>query len=199
MSVPPRNNLITRLINNLYNYLWIKKHGLKLTSPEIKSKKHYHHFMTVWLLNIDRMLSKLDIETEKYSFIDVGCGRGISTIYACRKYSFNKIYGFDFNQGLINDAITNVLEMKSCNSNDIVFFKADANSYILPNEDQVVFMFNPFDSITMKRFIENNIDTMRKNNVIIIYANSHYLDTIKDFSPRRIVEIRKYNCSVIFI
>ena len=62
-------------------------------------------------------------------------GRGISTIYACRKYSFNKIYGFDFNQGLINDAITNVLEMKSCNSNDIVFFKADANSYILPNEN----------------------------------------------------------------
>jgi ribosomal protein L11 methylase PrmA len=164
-----------------------------------ENKEHAEPYSTVWFLNIHRMLSKLKVSLDEYSLVDVGCGRGVAAYYINKKYNFKKVSGFDFDDNLILDAKYNMEMSRNYNpERKINFFVADADSHILSEGKHVIFMFNPFGLIIMKRFLDNNIDIIKKNKMIIAYANHRQLDLIKSYSPVKIDSIERYNCSVIY-
>ncbi len=59
-----------------------------------------------------------------------------------------------------------------------------------------IFMFNPFDSFVMKKFLTNNIDILRKNRSVIAYCNYIEIKTIKRFC-KKIIYIKKYKLALI--
>ena len=191
------------LVNDAYNHLWIYKCGIPANQPmqveemavEADSKAHAQPFMTVWFKNIDRLLAKLSGPEEEYSFIDIGCGRGLAALYVARHYNFESLSGLDFEHSLIVDAHRNQHTMADFTNVD--FFVADATAHELPDRKYVVFMFNPFDAPVMQAFMENNIDSLRRNKSVIAYANYHQLDVIKSFEPASIKMIEDYRCALI--
>ncbi len=191
---------IRYLINDSYNAWYIRKKGILDNEPASVSsfqnksevKENACPFLSVWLLNIKRIISASKIKTEHYDFIDVGCGKAISTIYVKDKYFFNSVSGFDFEPGLLESAFRNKGEA------DINFFEADASKLVLERKKWFVFMFNPFDAVVVEEFVKNNIEMFRATNSVIGYANAREMDVIKKFSPDKIVDIPKYRCSVIF-
>ena len=81
--------------------------------------------------------------------------------------------GFDISQNLIKIAKINKYRILSHipRAEQIEFRCMDARSIVLPDEPNVLFMFNPFGWDTLSSFLENNIKNLRKNRSFLIYAN----------------------------
>lgn len=194
--------------NSEYNARWILSEGLvgegMVSKDELdveeSVKLDASPFMVVWLKNIDRLCSQLpdDFEFNKYVLVDVGCGSGISTIYFYRKYSFKYVKGFDFSASLIKTAEENKRQLLLLGGNvkPLAFEVGDAKSYRLPQEPLVMFMFNPFGWETMKVFIENNIETLRKTKSLLLYANDIFISDIAEYG-KILSRDDYYNLSVV--
>ncbi len=159
-------------------------------------KQNAGAFMTVWLLNIKRIIQSSQINPQDFHLLDVGCGKAISTIYFKSQYNFKSVSGFDFEQSLLNIAQKNL----QCSNfeRDIQLFNANANTFLLEDKKWFLFMFNPFDEVVMETFIKNNIEILKKTNSVIGYANSHQLDVIKKFQPEKIITIPNYKLAIIY-
>lgn len=58
-------------------------------------------------------------------------------------------------------------------------------------------MFNPFDGVIMKKFIENNYNNLVKNKSVIAYSNYNYLDIIKNYT-KNIDTIDQYKLAICY-
>jgi SAM-dependent methyltransferase len=201
-------SLEIRQENSEYNVRWISSEGMvgerTVSKDELDVEEHVKldasPFMVVWLKNIDRLCSRLpdDFDFGKYTLIDVGCGSGISTIYFHMKYPFKYLKGFDFSTSLVEAAEKNKQNLLSrgVSVESISYEVGDAKRYRLPQEPLVMFMFNPFGWETMKVFIENNIDALRKTNSLLLYANDIYVNDIANYG-KILSRDDYYNLSVV--
>lgn len=56
-------------------------------------------------------------------------------------------------------------------ADNIEFINIDASKYFLPEENNFVFMFNPFDGFVLEKFLRTNLNHFKKYNSVIAYAN----------------------------
>ena len=191
--------------NEDFNRKWILEKGvmnhqvIDVSNLCVSEQDKYdaNPFHVVWFKNIDRLMNMLseNIRLKDITFVDVGCGSGISTLYVADNYNFKKYIGFDFDPELIKSAELNRNLFKMGNKS-LTFVQENARSYALPNEKCLLFMFNPFGLETMKIFIENNLDLLRETASIIAYANDlciDYLDSLNTDVKRN----EKFNLSLI--
>ena len=192
-----------RKYNEKYNRKWIKKnnlmyfHNIKVEKFENKStsKKDSSPMMVVWLKNIDRLMDLIpkSYDITNYHLLDVGCGSGISTIYFNQTYIFKSYSGFDFESKFIEYCKIN--NKKSSLSN-IDFYVKDVMNIILDDRPTFLFLFNPFGLTTMKTFLENNIDNLKKNKSIIGYVNDIHVNYFNSLNTH-IIRNDNYNISII--
>jgi SAM-dependent methyltransferase len=167
-----------RKIFNFEDYVFEKRYSLELrgiVSNKVLSTEYKNSlpnaaaYQAVWCRN----LRELFFEAKKtgydfQNFVDVGSGKGKACFYAQARKEFDNIIGIEFSKPLVDIANVN---KKKLNSQDITFLHADAAEFKLPNQLSFVFMFNPFDSVVLEKFISNNIDHFKKQKSIIAYAN----------------------------
>ena len=203
------NNFITRLYNESYNFLFEKLNNIKINKSEnknnskqdIKYSEHSTALTTAWLLNLKRLykLSKKHVDITNYHFLDVGCGNGIPLIYAYKKLKFKSYSGFDFVLEYVEISKNNIKSSIDKNKiKDLFVFESNAAEINLDkNKSYFIFMFNPFDGIVMKKFLENNYEILKMTKSIISYSNYYQLDVIKNYS-KNIKKIEKYKLAVIY-
>ena len=157
-------------------------------------------FMVVWLKNVERLYEMFCSEFDCQSFVllDVGCGSGISTIFFHQKYDFDRCDGFDFSSSLIGLANKNmkIINRNGFDTSSISFEIADAKQIKLQDKRYALFMFNPFGWETMSEFLSNNIEVLRKNNSVILYANDTCVGNLLEFG-RLVKRDNFFNLSVI--
>lgn len=204
-------NNVLRFYNNFYNFLFKKLNHIEIDKNEstnlvkknIKFLKHSNRLQTVWLLNLKKLydLTKKNLDTRYYHFLDVGCGNGIALIYAHKRLVFKTYSGFDFIPNYVNVSkknISNSIKKKGVGvNNHITIFNANAGEYILQNKSYFIFMFNPFDAFIMKKFIKNNYYNLVKNKSVIAYSNYRQLNVIKNFT-KNIQIIDKFKLAVCY-
>lgn len=169
---------IKRVFFDFEDYLFEKKYALDLSgiietnnllSDHHDSISHAMAYQAVWIRNLRELFSEAKKTGYKFeNFIDIGSGKGKACFYAHKKNIFNHIIGVDFSEPLVEIANIN---KKKLNSKNISFINADAIQFVLPNQTCLVFMFNPFDSTILEKFISNNINHFNNFNSIIAYAN----------------------------
>ena len=142
--------------------------------------------------NIDRLFSLLPKSSfDEYNLLDIGCGLGISTNYILKHYKFNSYSGFDISNDLLKVA-------KKINKHlPINFIREDVTNLLLENKKFVLYMFNPFGFKTLKSFLDNNIQNLKINKSIILYANDLYINEINQIYDVEIIRNHFYNLSVI--
>lgn len=126
-----------------------------------------NYYTATWLF--DR-LTPADINT---AFIDIGCGKG-RVLAIAAAYGFQQITGIEYSPRLCRLAqpICNVLQFRHPNTN-ISVIEADARVFDIPDNIGVIFLFNPFDEIIMKTFIEKVTASIhrKKRPLKVLYAN----------------------------
>lgn len=104
-------------------------------------------------------------------FVDIGCGVGRACFFAAYFGHFSNVTGIDFDAELIELAKKNDSKFDNVNSVAVDFQIGDAREYRLPDEECVVFLYNPFDGSVLYQFLENNRANFQKKGSVIVYVN----------------------------
>jgi SAM-dependent methyltransferase len=147
----------------------------KLTLAGENSEQN-HHYQGASYYILFYIFEKLRIETKNFPLIDYGCGKG-RALFVAEQCGFTNLIGVDIAKELIDDANSNkaVYVRKNSQSN-IDFLFEDATKYLIPDNAQVFYFFNPFGEEILQKVIDNIKESVKKHprKVYCIYLNPKY-------------------------
>ena len=97
-------------------------------------------------------------------FIDLGCGKG-RTLLVASKLGFNQVIGVEFARELVQIARANLARMGVVNASVI---HGDAAEFQFPDDDFVLYLYNPFSQEVMRRVIAN-LRRSRAKRIFVMY------------------------------
>jgi len=115
-------------------------------------------------------LEAVPVEVSKYTFVDLGCGKG-RALFVASQFGIRRIIGVELSPSLVRVARDNVSRWHR--PSDIQIICADASEYQWPRESLIVFLYNPFDSVILSRVLENLQASLRAGprDVRVIYCS----------------------------
>lgn len=130
---------------------------------------------TTWLafFNLKRYLKKCCLRG--VSIADIGCGKG-KMLYFFSQFPFKNIDGIEYSCEYADAARINMkkLERKGkADSKRVHVITGDASYYKDYHKYQMFYLYNPFDEVIMKAFIDNLLEDVRNHprDIRIIYCN----------------------------
>jgi len=188
---------IARQYYNFQDKAFESWHGIEtvgvVENPNLVSKqaeliKHATAYQAVWSRNIRVLINETQKIAHPDIFIDIGSGKGKACFYAS-KY-FCRVIGVEFSDALVEIAEKNKNNFRREN---IEFIVGDAGQYDLPDFQSLIFLFNPFDDIVLERFLRRNLDTIRRHDCLIAYANDRQRKVLSQFEFDCVLEIHFVN------
>jgi len=152
----------------------------------------------IWLFN--KILNGLHIPHKDYIFVDFGSGKGRVLLLAAR-YPFKKIIGVELSRQLHEMAIKNIQrcnkELQLCH--DISSRCLDVANFEIPDDNIVLYFYNPFDEYVMRQVLSNIEASFRRYHryMILIYANPIHHELIDQFDFLQIIKKNKRYCVYI--
>ena len=114
-----------------------------------------HMYAPVRTANAHAALRDLPIsDYSQYTFVDMGSGKG-RMLFVAAEYPFRKVIGVEFANELHDEAVANIRRYKHAKRRcgDIESVHADAAEFEFPNENLVIYLFNPFGPEVMGRML----------------------------------------------
>ena len=96
-----------------------------------------------------------------YTYIDLGSGKG-RTLFVASEFSFRHIIGVEFSRTLHLQACRNIAGFRRSNGRSIQSVCQDAAEFPFPDHPLVLYMFNPFGVVTMRRVLDNLERSLRQ-------------------------------------
>lgn len=148
---------------------WVALSDFSISSPNYAYGQEYAP-ITVQLFQ--DALSRVPIDHSRFTFIDLGSGKGRGLLLAAA-FPFHKIIGVEFVDTLHRIAIDNLriyTGPRLCP--DIELVCMDATLFPLPNKPLFILLFNPFVGPTMAHVLRNIEESLRAfpREVIVLYA-----------------------------
>lgn len=134
---------------------------------------HATSYQAVWTRNLRVLIRAARRHAELQVFVDVGAGKGKACIYASRHFA--NVIGVEYSANLLSAARANCIRSGRHN---ITLLLADACQYDLPAQTCLVFLFNPFDAVVLRQFVNRNLKRLRAHGSLIAYANDMQRDTL---------------------
>jgi hypothetical protein len=128
------------------------------------------------------MLAELSIDFARYTFIDVGAGKGRAILLAAG-YSFRKIIGVEFAPSLCDVARRNLETYtgpRLCTDIEVVC--ADVDDYEVPPGPIVYFLYNTFAAAMMARFASKVLGHCRGDALpsFVLYCSPEHARVYRD-------------------
>ena len=114
-------------------------------------------------------------DLSKYAFVDLGCGKG-RALFLASMLGIRRLIGVEISPKLVRIARANAAKWKS--SSNIEIICADASEWAWPQENLIVFLYNPFDGVILTRALAN----LRKSaseipkDIWVIYCSASHRD-----------------------
>jgi hypothetical protein len=122
---------------------------------------------------LEKVFDYLKNEQANDSIVDYGSGKGRVMVVAAY-YGFKRIIGIDFSSRLCEAAKQSILNPQQ-QFPDATFkiIHADATTYDIEKDDNVMFFFNPFDEVVMEQIIINIRQSLRNypRKIYVAYIN----------------------------
>ncbi|MCA9072371.1 MAG: hypothetical protein KDA84_25775, partial [Planctomycetaceae bacterium] len=123
---------------------------------------------------LGQILSQLGIDHAKFTFIDLGSGKGRVLLMAS-EYPFQRAIGVELSDKLHTVALQNILAFRGdrqCPNVESVC--CDATRFRFPHDPLVLYLFNPFSQTILTKVVQNLLISLDANPrpVIVIYFNA---------------------------
>ena len=120
-------------------------------------------------------LIRLDLDWSRFTFIDIGCGKGRALLLASR-HPFREIVGVELADELANVAKNNLRSFSASWRHADVPMRVlleDATAVPLPAGPLLLFLYHPFAGPVMKRFLAHLLASFaaEPREMILLYAN----------------------------
>lgn len=131
-------------------------------------------------------LDRLALDWPRYTFVDIGCGKGRPLLLATR-HPFRSCLGVELSPSLAAGAQRNLATFRAPwrqPTLDATVVVADATTMPLPDGPLLLFLYHPFAAPVMRRFIEHVLASARANprEIYLLYTNPE-LATMLDDTP----------------
>lgn len=104
--------------------------------------------------DIRAVFRHLDVDFGRYSFVDMGCGKGRVLAEAVR-HPFQSVIGIDFAKELCEASKANLERVRSTHRcGDVQVHHADATEFVLPQTPCVVYFYNTFRGPVLTAVLE---------------------------------------------
>ena len=137
-----------------------------------ENKKYAFRYEPIPIREFYSSMKNLQIKFEDYIFIDVGAGKGRALLLASN-FPFKELIGIEFSKEIYNIAKNNIDRFKYVNKKSNFNLRyEDAIAYSFPDENIVLFLYNPFDGKVLYDFIDNirqHIEITKKDFIIIYH------------------------------
>jgi tRNA G46 methylase TrmB len=111
------------------------------------------------------MVGQLPIQFERFTFVDVGSGKGRVLLLAT-EFPFRRILGLEISKRLQGIAEQNILRFRNNAVNlkctNVQTVCGDAATFQIPNDPCLLYLFNPFQEEIMGTFLANIQESLRK-------------------------------------
>jgi len=118
--------------------------------------EHTNRYEAVAPEAFDAMMQKLGIRFEEFVFVDIGSGKGRALLLASR-WRFKRVLGVEISDRLAKLSLQNIRTF--CQQVEgpapVEVVCGDALEYDLPDENLVVFLYNPFTEQSMRKLVAN--------------------------------------------
>lgn len=147
------------------------------------------------------LFKTLDLGGDKI-LVDFGCGKGTVLLIGIEVF-LKKVKGIDLSDKVCKIAESNCIKYKrKLKSNtEVEIIKSDVKEYIIKQEDDVFYFFNPFDRCTSEKIYSNILSsiTEKRRNVLLIFHAwppddelIHKVFTVSDFFKFNFRSINSY-------
>lgn len=141
-------------------------------SIEADSKLGGHLYQPSSSVIFEKAMNALPFNFEDKVFLDIGSGKGRALILAAEA-GFKKVIGVEYASELNDMAHVNIQTVKSRFPNtEFVLQEGDALQYDIPEEVDVIYLFNPFDEEATLGLLQKVKPAFeRKKSVYLVYVN----------------------------
>jgi SAM-dependent methyltransferase len=126
-------------------------------------------------------MDTLDFPSESV-FVDLGSGKG-KTLLMAAGYGFKRVVGVEFSPELCEIAKSNWSIYRQGSETDPAFeiVNTDVVDYAVKDDENVFFMFHPFDDVVMDKVIQNVEASHERapRKIWIIYYNPVFQDLLE--------------------
>lgn len=131
----------------------VPQSDLIASGPHIGSAREYAPSPVLYF---DRAMKALPIDYPAYTFVDLGCGKGLPMMLAAR-LGFKKAIGVEFAVNVHQVALANIESFRERFSprTTIEARLGDATQFDFPREPLVIYLFNPFGADVLKKVLDN--------------------------------------------
>jgi cyclopropane fatty-acyl-phospholipid synthase-like methyltransferase len=151
-----------------------------------------HMYGPVRVANAHAALRDLPLgggDYSRYTFIDVGSGKG-RVLFVAAEYPFRKVMGVEFSNALHEDALVNLNRYKFSGRrcSDIEPVHADAREFEFPNDNLVIYLFNPFGPEVMERMLANLEGSLKRHprHAIVVMLWPEHSDVVERMAIMRV-------------
>ena len=161
---------------------------LKAVGIASENKRHGERYQPSPVYSLRRLLRRLDIRYPDFSFVDFGSGKG-RTLLIASELPFRQVIGVEFGEELHAQAERNIACYGPRAAGKVTAVHVDATRFVLPDDDLVLYFFNPFNEHVLRRVLDNLIASLktRPRKVILIYLYlpcAAWLNELTDFQLR---------------
>ncbi|MGE5424790.1 MAG: class I SAM-dependent methyltransferase [Syntrophothermus sp.] len=164
-------------------------------------KEHAARYEPTNPLYFRKVFDKLDWNYHNSVFVDFGCGKGASMVYASGM-NFKKIIGVEFCKNLSGIAHKNLAKHahRSVRYPDYEVVNSDAAEYDIPAEADCFYFFNPFDAVILDKVMKNIFRSLHNRNrkILIVYLNAIHWEIIEKYPVRLIKSLPPDELDVYF-
>jgi SAM-dependent methyltransferase len=132
------------------------------------------------------LLNVLDIDYRRFTFLDLGCGKGRALLLASR-FPFRRIMGIELSPQLGTIAAANIANFSAPwqQCRDIEVRTGDATAIEYPAGPLVLYLYNPFLAPVLKRCLRNLAHSLANEprEIHLIYINPASERFIKRYVP----------------
>jgi predicted RNA methylase len=138
-----------------------------------------NHYQAITVRSFNEMMRAAPIDFRSFVFVDLGSGKGRALMLAAG-YPFQTIIGVEFSKLLHDIAVDNIARFRQVGKapTNIELLCMDATAYEFPDNNVVLFLYNPFGGKTMKGIVDKLVDFLAhtSHKLIVIYRNPKCAD-----------------------
>ena len=125
----------------------------------------------------------------RYTFIDMGSGKG-RVLFVAAEYPFRKVIGVEFSNALHAEAMANLKRYRYSGRRcaDIEPVHVDARDFEFPDDNLVIYLFNPFGPEVMERMLANLERSLERHprHAIVVMLWPDHSDVVERMSIMRV-------------
>ncbi|HEX4933155.1 MAG TPA: class I SAM-dependent methyltransferase, partial [Gemmatimonadaceae bacterium] len=130
---------------------------------------------------LPRLFGSLDIDYGRYTFVDIGCGKGRALLVAS-EFPFRRIVGVEYDAQLHAIASRNVQRYRSRTQRcrDIECLHRDALQFPFPSGPLVVYLYHPFRPPVLVPLLRNLQASYARHprEILLLYASPFHAEHI---------------------